>query len=145
MRASTPLASVATAEYGSGHSRSSVCLFPWPVRVLFAHEAWRLLALAIPLIAAQLAAIGMGTVDTMMAGHFSRQGLAAVALGTNVNVPLFVFSLGLCMAVSPIVAHHRGARRDPRELGPVLRHALLVSQVVGLRGGRCCNGRRRFS
>jgi MATE family multidrug resistance protein len=96
------------------------------------YEARRLLALGVPLIAAQLAALGMGTVDTMMAGHYDRLALAAVALGTNLNVPLFVFSLGLCMAVSPIVAHHRGARGDPRELGPMLRHALLVSLGVGV-------------
>lgn len=45
-------------------------------------EARLLLALAIPVILAQIAQTAMGFVDTVMAGGYSATDMAAVAIGT---------------------------------------------------------------
>ncbi len=45
-------------------------------------EARLLLALAIPVILAQIAQTAMGFVDTVMAGGYSATDMAAVAMGT---------------------------------------------------------------
>jgi MATE family multidrug resistance protein len=47
-------------------------------------EARQLLALAIPVILAQVAQTAMGFVDTVMAGGYSATDMAAVAIGTSI-------------------------------------------------------------
>lgn len=90
------------------------------------------LRLAWPIIAAQLSFASMGTVDTLFAGRFSAEALAAVAVGANVFFMLFVLFMGLFMAVSPIVAQRWGAGRPLGEIGGVLGSALLLALVLGL-------------
>lgn len=50
-------------------------------------EARQLLALAIPVILAQVAQTAMGFVDTVMAGGYSATDMAAVAIGTSIWLP----------------------------------------------------------
>lgn len=47
-------------------------------------EARSLLALAIPVVIAQLSQTAMGVVDTIMAGSVSATDMAAVAVGTSI-------------------------------------------------------------
>jgi len=89
------------------------------------------LALALPLLAAQLLFISMGTVDTIVAGRLGAAPLAAVAVGSNLWFMIFVLFWGLFMAVSPIVAQRFGAGRPPRECGAFLRGALGLAAVLG--------------
>lgn len=85
-----------------------------------------------PLIAAQLIFMGFGVVDTIMAGHLGEQALAAIGVGYNVWMPVFVMFMGVFMAVSPIVAQRIGAGRAPETTGDFLRQALLVAVALGL-------------
>lgn len=89
------------------------------------------LALALPLLAAQLLFISMGTVDTIVAGRLGAAPLAAVAVGSNLWFMLFVPFWGLFMAVSPIVAQRLGAGRPPAESGRFLRGALGLAAALG--------------
>ncbi len=54
-------------------------------------EARQLLALAIPVILAQVAQTAMGFVDTVMAGGYSATDMAAVAIGTSIWLPAILF------------------------------------------------------
>jgi MATE family multidrug resistance protein len=90
------------------------------------------LQLALPLMAAQLAGVGMGTVDTVFAGRLGPDALAAVAVGVNLNVVFWVFSLGLAMACSPIVAHAVGAGHSPVRIGAFMRSAQRFALLLGL-------------
>jgi MATE family multidrug resistance protein len=90
------------------------------------------LALALPLLAAQLLFVSMGTVDTIVAGRLGAAPLAAVAVGSNLWFMLFVLFLGLFMAVSPIIAHRFGAKRPAAESGRFLRGALALAALGGL-------------
>ncbi|WP_420427330.1 MATE family efflux transporter [Algiphilus sp.] len=87
---------------------------------------------ALPIIGAQLAFMGMGVVDTIFAGRLGGQALAAVAVGSHVWMPVFMFFLGVLMAVSPIVAYRIGARENPAETGVMLRGQLLLAGLLGL-------------
>jgi len=95
-------------------------------------EAGASLSLATPIIAAQLSIMGMGAVDTIMAGRYSGAALAAVAVGANLWFLPFVFFMGLFMAVSPVVAHHVGARKPDKQIGDFSRGAMLMALVVGV-------------
>ena len=89
------------------------------------------LKLAGPLIAAQLASIGMGTVDTVFAGRLGSQALAAVSVGVNLNVVFLVLFMGVLMACSPLVAHMVGAGR-PGGIAAFVRRARGFSLLLGL-------------
>ena len=90
------------------------------------------LKLAWPLIVAQLAAVGMGAIDTVFAGRVGPHALAAVAVGVNLNVVFYVPVLGLMMAVSALVANQRGAGRTAPEIGAFLRRTRGFALLLGL-------------
>lgn len=95
-------------------------------------EARANLRLAAPIIATQFTFMGMGTADTIMAGRYSAQGLAAVAVGANVWFLAFMVFMGILMACSPIVAQRIGAGRNAEETGGFVRAALVFALLLGL-------------
>ncbi|SON52635.1 MATE family efflux transporter [Vibrio tapetis] len=76
----------------------------------FLTESGSLLQLSIPIIFTQLATQAMGFVDTTMAGQVSPVDLAAIALGASLWIPVSLLLRGIIMALTPVVAFHRGAR-----------------------------------
>lgn len=90
------------------------------------------LRLAAPLIAAQLAFMSMGTVDTILAGRLGATELAAIAVGSNAWFLTLVMFMGLWMGVSPIVAQRVGAGQAPEQVGAFLRDALLLSVLLAV-------------
>ena len=67
---------------------------------------WRI---AWPLLIAQTAQIGTGVVDTLMAGNYGDVDLAAIAVGFNIWLPLYLIILGTLFGCSAIVAQDFGA------------------------------------
>ena len=96
-------------------------------------EFHRLLQLALPIIGAQLAQVGMGVVDTVMAGHLSAVDLAGVALGGSVMWPVTLLCMGFLQAVTPSVAQLNGAGRQEM-VGEVIRQGLWVGLVCAALG-----------
>ncbi|HEN3366401.1 TPA: MATE family efflux transporter [Yersinia enterocolitica] len=74
-------------------------------------EARSLLALAIPVVIAQLSQTAMGVVDTIMAGSVRATDMAAVAVGTSIWLPAILFGHGLLLALTPTVAQLNGSGR----------------------------------
>jgi len=64
-----------------------------------------------PLFIANLAVVGNGTIDTIMAGRLSATDLAAVAVGSSIYVSVYIGLMGVLQALSPIAGHHFGAQR----------------------------------
>lgn len=95
-------------------------------------ETPALLRLAAPLVAAQITFVAWGVMDTLIAGHMGARELAAIAVGANVWVQLFIFFMGVCIACSPIVAQRAGAQQAPRVIGGFVRQAMLVSVLMGV-------------
>ncbi|MFB4367631.1 MATE family efflux transporter [Pseudomonas sp. LR_1] len=97
-------------------------------------ELCTLLALATPIIIAQLAYTAVGFVDTVMSGRYSSRDLAAVALGNSVWVPVFLLMTGILLATTPKVAQRFGASQHG-EIGPLVRQALWLALAVGAMAG----------
>ena len=95
------------------------------------------LSLAAPLFIAQLAQMGTGVVDTIMAGRYSSVDLAAIAIGYNIWLPIYLVSLGIMIAVTSIVAQHFGAGRVA-EIRRMLPQAFWVAGVIGLVSAPLC-------
>lgn len=82
--------------------------------------------LALPLMGAQLAQMGMGVLDAIMAGRLSAADLAGIALGGSVLWPVMLLLMGVLQAVTPTVSQFNGARRYS-EVGEVIRQALWMA------------------
>lgn len=76
-------------------------------------EARELARLAGPIVVTQLAQMGVGTIDVLMLGALSKDALAASALGLSLFYGMWLLGMGPAVAVSPMVAHILGERRDP--------------------------------
>jgi MATE family multidrug resistance protein len=100
-------------------------------RARMAHEIGATIRLALPLIAAQLAAVGTNVVDAMLAGHYSAHVLGAVAVGASIWALAIVSGIGMMMAVPPSVSQLDGAGRR-LEVGAVFRQALWLAVGMGV-------------
>jgi multidrug resistance protein, MATE family len=94
---------------------------------LYRLEAATLLKLTGPLVLGQLSQTAMGFVDTVMAGRYSAVDLAAVAVGSSIFFPVFLFMIGLLAAVTPLVAQAHGSGQPE-----AARHAIRQGMVIGL-------------
>ena len=93
-------------------------------------EARELLRLAVPMAATQLAQMIILATDTVMLGHYSKESLAAGAIGNTVFFFIWLLGTGPVSAVSPMIAHVVGRHaasnkvRDRREVRLVVRMGL---------------------
>jgi MATE family multidrug resistance protein len=93
-------------------------------------EARELMRLAVPMAATQLAQMIILATDTVMLGHFSKEALAAGAIGNTVFFFIWLLGTGPVSAVSPMIAHvvgrhaASGKARDRREVRLVVRMGL---------------------
>ena len=90
------------------------------------HLAW-------PIMIGQLAQVGNGFVDAVMAGHVSAGDLAAVSVGGSVWFTIIITMIGLLLASSPLIAHAVGANERGRIPGLVQQAAYQAGMfaVVG--------------
>ncbi|MDO6563480.1 MATE family efflux transporter [Amphritea sp. 1_MG-2023] len=98
-------------------------------------ESQKILALATPILIAELAQAAMGFVDTLMASRYSAEDLAAVALGSGIWLPIMIAFSSILMAITPMVANHAG--NDQLNRTRLIYHqgviiALLISAVAWL-------------
>jgi len=96
----------------------------------WALEARELLRLGVPLAATQLAQMIILATDTAMLGHYSKDALAAAALGNTIYFLAWLLGSGLPFAVSPVIAHIQGEhatatrQRDRRPVRAAVRMGL---------------------
>ncbi len=104
-------------------------------------ELKRLLALMVPLYLANLMNMGMGVVDTVVAGQAGPEQLAGVALGTSVTVPIMVAVGAVLTIIGPMVSRLLGAGCEGK-VGLLLNNAkllavfLMIVEVAALLAGR---------
>ena len=92
-------------------------------------EFKQLMPIALPAVFSQLAQMAMGVIDTIMAGHYSNDSLAAIAIGTSLLHPVLVFFMGLFLAFNPVIAHLKGAGKD-KEIGATFRLGMVLALVM---------------
>ncbi len=74
----------------------------------------------------QLAAVLSGVVDTVVAGQFSSEALAALSVASALNISVIVSLIGVLNVLLPIYAEHRGAGRKA-EVGRTLHQGLYLA------------------
>ena len=81
----------------------------------------------------QLATMAFGVADTVIAGRFRTDALAALSVGSAVYVSIFVALIGAVQAQLPVWAELRGAGRGP-EVGRSVRQALYLCALATVLG-----------
>jgi MATE family multidrug resistance protein len=100
---------------------------------MFAAAARGLIAHALPILVAQLSSIGMMLVDTAVLGHYGAVDLAAVAIGSGIQISVVFALVGILQAVAPVVAHLHGAGRDG-EVAGVLQQGFWLALLFSVPG-----------
>lgn len=80
---------------------------------------------------AQLAQMGMGVADTIMAGRYSSADLAGVALGSSILWPSMMLVFGIIQAITPTISQLNGAESYAK-IGPIIRQGLWIAVIGGL-------------
>ena len=83
--------------------------------------------------AGQIAIMGFGVTDTIVAGRYSNTALAALSIASAVFITVYVSLRGLITALLPIWAEMHGARR-PRAIGPSIRQTLYICALASVAG-----------
>ncbi|NML45492.1 MATE family efflux transporter [Ramlibacter sp. G-1-2-2] len=84
-------------------------------------------------LAGQLATMAFGITDTIVAGRYSQQALAALSVGSAVYITVFVALMGVLTSLLPIWAELHGAGRK-LELGRSVRQALYLAAAASVVG-----------
>jgi MATE family multidrug resistance protein len=84
-------------------------------------------------LAGQLATMAFGVTDTIVAGRYSQQALAALSVGAAVYITVFVALMGVLQALLPVWAELHGARRHV-DVGRSVRQALYLALMATLAG-----------
>lgn len=87
--------------------------------------------LAWPVLVAQLAVMAYAVIDTIMAGRYATDDLAAVGIGASIYFSVFVGLMGVLLAVTPTVAQLLGAGRHG-EIGEQVRQAAWLALVLAI-------------
>lgn len=90
---------------------------------------WKTLALlGGPILVAQLAQMANGLIDTVMAGHYGAQDLAAVGIGSSIWMPVLLFFVGVLSALQPTISGFVGGGHQERVM-PVAWQGLYIAAV----------------
>lgn len=84
-------------------------------------------------LAGQLATMAFGVTDTIVAGRYSQQALAALSVGAAVYITVFVALMGVLQALLPIWAELHGAGRR-QDVGRSVRQALYLAGLAAVIG-----------
>ncbi len=100
---------------------------------MFLAQSRLIVVQAWPMLVAQVASMGMMVIDTVLLGHFGTDDLAAVAVGSGIYVAVILALVGIVQAVSPIVAHLKGAGRED-EVAGALHQGVWLALAMSLPG-----------
>lgn len=92
-----------------------------------------LIRLSFPIVLGQLAQTGMGFVDTVVAGKYGNNDLAAIAIGTSLWVPIYFFIIAVLMSISPKVAFSFGAK-DDKGIVYTAQQGMWLAFLIGIFG-----------
>lgn len=81
----------------------------------------------------QLATMAFGVTDTIVAGRYSQQALAALSVGSAVYITVFVALMGVLQALLPTWAELHGAGRQAA-VGRSVRQALYLAALAAVLG-----------
>ena len=102
-------------------------------RGLWRADAARIVPLAWPVFAGQVAMVLFATVDTFLVARYSAIDLAALAVGAAAYITVFIGLMGVVLACGPIVGQLYGAKRH-EAAGEQLHQAVWLALALSVLG-----------
>ncbi|AWY19567.1 MATE family efflux transporter [Moraxella bovis] len=97
-----------------------------------------LATLALPMLLSQIAQVGTGFVDTVMAGSVSKEDLSAIGLGNSLFITIYITLLGVMTVLNPLIAQQYGAvnkgNAKAGDIGELGRQGLWYGLLMGVIG-----------
>jgi MATE family, multidrug efflux pump len=90
-----------------------------------------MLALAGPVVLAEMGWMTMGIVDTLMVGRLSPEAIGAVGVGSSLFIGVVIFAMGLTLGLDTLVSQAFGAG-DPETCHRWLAHGVALSALVSV-------------
>jgi len=90
-----------------------------------------LIKLSVPAVLSQMAQMGMGFIDTIMAGRHSKDTLAVVSVGSNLFIPVIIFVLGVFLSINPLTSGY-SARGETHNLAKIFKSALFLALMISI-------------
>ena len=87
--------------------------------------------LAMPILAEQLFVATLGMVNTMMAGHISKEAVSAIGMIDSFNYILIAFFSALAVGGTVVVAQYIG-RKDIKMANNAMKQSLYSGVFIGL-------------
>lgn len=87
----------------------------------------------VTVLAGQLAVMAFGVTDTVVAGRYSPEALAALSIGSAVFVSVYVALNGVLQALLPVWAEQRGAQAQ-EAIGASMRQSLYLAAAASVLG-----------
>ena len=81
----------------------------------------------------QIAVMGFGVTDTLVAGRSSPEALAALSVGSSLYITVFVALMGVLQALLPILSEHVGAGRK-QAIGHCFEQGLYICFLLSIAG-----------
>ncbi len=91
----------------------------------------QLLYILIPILITQIAMYSMSFFDTTMAGHYSSNDLAGVAIGSSLWLPVYTGLSGILLSIPPIVAQLVGGNKK-NEVAFSIIQALYLAVIIAI-------------
>jgi multidrug resistance protein, MATE family len=85
------------------------------------------------IVVGQLATMAYGVTDAVVAGRYSDEALATLAVASSIFISVYVSLMSVMQALMPIYAELHGAKK-PRELGSAFRQSLYLGLSLMLLG-----------
>ena len=88
---------------------------------------------ALTVLAGQLAVMAFGTTDTIVAGRYSDNAVAALSVGAAIFISVYASLMGIFQALLPLWAEQRGAQQ-PLAIGRSLRQSMYLCVIACIAG-----------
>ena len=88
---------------------------------------------ALTVLIGQLAVISFGVTDTIVAGRYDPQALAALSISSAIYISVYVALLGVLQAMLPILAELHGAKSN-QKIGEIFHQGLYLLGLLSLIG-----------
>jgi multidrug resistance protein, MATE family len=85
------------------------------------------------IVVGQLATMAYGVTDAVVAGRYSDEALATLAVASSIFISIYVSLMSVMQALMPIYSELHGAKK-PRELGSAFRQSLYLGVALMLLG-----------
>ena len=104
---------------------------PPPNHSPFVKEIKPLLALMLPILLTQFAQVGLGLIDTIMAGRLSANDLAATGVAVGLWMPVVLLFSGILFATTPLIAKARG-ENNPDDIIATAQNSMILALLLGV-------------